>query len=239
MPPIPVTLQPSSAHPPGRPVRRLSCPTVTNQLCAAIPPSYQIPFVLPRRTDVRGIARPLLGAIAAAALGRACVSWNWIAWRAPQDRTDPVATPRAPRRVRLTLVPRRRRRRRCERSRYEGAQHRAPLCAVLPPLTQEKELDLDSHRFSYHFFPLRKMHGSSSVESSTCLAAWGDGAAAAASFAARLRCTAPKERSRGAAARGLRWLIMGTVLARTVLGRATLAKKVETGWVVELRIWLV
>ncbi len=57
----------------------------------------------------------------------------------------------------------------------------------------------------------------------------GDGAAAAACFAARLRCTAPKERSRGLAARGLRCLVItGTVLARTVLGRATLAKKVET-----------
>ena len=57
----------------------------------------------------------------------------------------------------------------------------------------------------------------------------GDGAAAAACFAARLRCTAPRERFLGAAARGLRfWLIMGTVPARTVLGRATLAKKVET-----------
>ena len=57
----------------------------------------------------------------------------------------------------------------------------------------------------------------------------GDAAAAAAPSSTSLRCTAPKERSRGAAARCLRfWFITGTVLARTVLGRATLAKKVET-----------
>ena len=78
------------------------------------------------------------------------------------------------------------------------------------------------------FLGLRRFLISFSIWSGFFLDARGDGAAAAASFAASLRCTAPKERSRGAAARCLRfWLITGTVPARTVLGRATLAKKVE------------
>ena len=79
------------------------------------------------------------------------------------------------------------------------------------------------------FLGLRRLSMSFSIWSAAVFFfARGDGAAAAACFAARLRCTAPKERSRGLAARGLRCLVItGTVLARTVLGRATLAKKVE------------
>ena len=62
------------------------------------------------------------------------------------------------------------------------------------------------------FLGLRRLSMSFSIWSGAAFFfARGDAAAAAAPSSASLRCTAPKERSRGAAARCLRfWLITGT-----------------------------